>query len=77
MKHSPTKKDFNPSDLDSKNVETEVLENFSKDVVEIWNANLIRKSRALMATAKVDTENFVWITEADPENNNRFKLDNY
>ena len=77
MKYSPTKKDFNPSDLDSKNVETEVLENFSKDVAEIWNANLVRKSRALMATTKVDTENFVWITEADPENNNRFKLDNY
>ena len=47
MKYSPTKKDFDPSDLDPKNVETrlevtEVLENIFKDVMEISNANLIR-----------------------------------
>ena len=79
IKYSPSKKYFNPSDLDSKNVETrlearEVLEKFFKDVVKIWNAN----SRALMTTTKVDAENFVWITETDLQNNNsRFKLDSY
>ena len=30
-----------------------------------------------MATAKVDTENLVWITETDPQNNSRFKIDSY
>ena len=74
---------FSPSDLDSKNAAKslearEVMEKFFKDDVEISNANLIRNSRALIATAKVDTENFIWITEADPQNNNsRFKLDSY
>ena len=75
--------DLNLSDLDSKNVVTrlearEVLEKIFKDVVEISNANLIRNSRALIATTKFDTENFVSITETDPQNNNsRFKLDSY
>ena len=68
------------SDLDSKNkgktLEARgVLENLFKDVFEI--ANLIRNSRALMATTKVDNKNFVWITGADPQNNSRFKLDSY
>ena len=59
--------DLNLSDLDSKNVVTrlearEVLEKIFKDVVEISNANLIRNSRALIATTKFDTENFVSIT---------------
>ena len=68
------------SDLDSKNegktLEARgVLENLFKDVFEI--ENLIRNSRALMATTKVDTQNFVWITGADPQNNSRFKLDSY
>ena len=75
--------DLNLSDLDSKNVVTrvearEVLEKIFKDVVEISNANLIRNSRALIATTKFDTENFVSITETTPQNNNsRFKLDSY
>ena len=75
--------DLNLSDLDSKTVVTrlearEVLEKIFKDVVEISNANLIRNSRALIATTKFDTENFVSITETDPQNNNsRFKLDSY
>ena len=75
--------DLNLSDLDSKNVVTrlearEVLEKNFKDVVEISNANLIRNSRALIATTKFDTENFVSITETTPQNNNsRFKLDSY
>ena len=31
-----------------------------------------------MATGKVDTKNFVWITKVDPQNNNSgFKLDSY
>ena len=81
-KYSSTKKDFNPSDLDSKNERKrleprEVLENFFKDVAEISNANLIRNSRALMATTKIDNENVVWITEADPQNSSGFKLDSY
>ena len=68
------------SDLDSKNegktLEARgVLENLFKDVFEI--ENLIRNSRALMATTKVDNKNFVWITGADPQNNSRFKLDSY
>ena len=63
-KNSSEKKDFNPSDLDSKNQgkrleAREVLKNFFKDAVEISNTNLIRNSRALMATARVDNENFV------------------
>ena len=37
------------------------MEKFFKDVVEISNANLIRNSRALIATTKVDNKNFVWI----------------
>ena len=75
--------DLNLSDLDSKTVVTrlearEVLEKIFKDVVEISNANLIRNSRALIATTKFDTEDFVSITETDPQNNNsRFKLDSY
>ena len=75
--------DLNLSDLDSKTVVTrlearEVLEKIFKDVVEISNANLIRNSRALIATTKFDTENFVSITETTPQNNNsRFKLDSY
>ena len=75
--------DLNLSDLDSKTVVTrlearEVLEKIFKDVVEISNANLIRNSRALIATTKFDTENFVSNTETDPQNNNsRFKLDSY
>ena len=75
--------DLNLSDLDSKNVVTrlearEVLEKIFKDVVEVSNANLIRNSRALIATTKFDTENFVSITETTPQNNNsRFKLDSY
>ena len=75
--------DLNLSDLDSKTVVTrlearEVLEKIFKDVVEISNANLIRNSRALIATTKFDTENFVSITETDPQNSNsRFKLDSY
>ena len=75
--------DLNLSDLDSKNVVTrlearEVLEKIFKDVVEISNANLIRNSRALIATTKFDTENFVSITETSPQNSNsRFKLDSY
>ena len=75
--------DLNLSDLDSKNVVTrlearEVLEKIFKDVVEISNANLIRNSRALIATTKFDTENFVSITETTLQNNNsRFKLDSY
>ena len=75
--------DLNLSNLDSKNVVTrlearEVLEKIFKDVVEISNANLIRNSRALIATTKFDTENFVSITETTPQNNNsRFKLDSY
>ena len=75
--------DLNLSDLDSKTVVTrlearEVLEKIFKDVVEISNANLIRNSRALIATTKFDTENFVSITETDLQNNNsRFKLDRY
>ena len=75
--------DLNLSDLDSKTVVTrlearEVLEKIFKDVVEISNANLIRNSRALIATTKFDTENFVSITETAPQNNNsRFKLDSY
>ena len=75
--------DLNLSDLDSKNLVTrlearEVLEKIFKDVVEISNANLIRNSRALIATTKFDTENFVSITETTPQNNNsRFKLDSY
>ena len=75
--------DLNLSDLDSKNVVTrlearEVFEKIFKDVVEISNANLIRNSRALIATTKFDTENFVSITETTPQNNNsRFKLDSY
>ena len=75
--------DLNLSDLDSKNVVTrlearEVLEKIFKDIVEISNANLIRNSRALIATTKFDTENFVSITETTPQNNNsRFKLDSY
>ena len=68
------------SDLDSKNegktLEARgVLEKLFKDVFEI--ENLIRNSRALMATTKVDNKNFVWITGADPQNNSRFKLDSY
>ena len=68
------------SDLDSKNegktLEARgVLENLFKDVFEI--ENLIRNSRGLMATTKVDNKNFVWITGADPQNNSRFKLDSY
>ena len=68
------------SDLDSKNegktLEARgVLENLFKDVFE--TENLIRNSRALMATTKVDNKNFVWITGADPQNNSRFKLDSY
>ena len=68
------------SDFDSKNegktLEARgVLENLFKDVFEI--ENLIRNSRALMATTKVDNKNFVWITGADPQNNSRFKLDSY
>ena len=68
------------SDLDSKNegktLEARgVLENLFKDVFEI--ENLIRNSRALMATTKVDNKKFVWITGADPQNNSRFKLDSY
>ena len=68
------------SDLDSKNegktLEARgVLENLFKDVFEI--ENLIRNSRALMATTKVDNKNFAWITGADPQNNSRFKLDSY
>ena len=75
--------DLNLSDLDSKNVVTrlearEVLEKIFKDVVEISNEKLIRNSRALIATTKFDTENFVSITETTPQNNNsRFKLDSY
>ena len=58
------KKDFNPSDLDSKNQgkrleAREVLKKNFKDAVEISNTNLIRNSRALLATATVDNENFV------------------
>ena len=58
------KKDFNPSDLDPKNQgkrleAREVLKKIFKDAVEISNTNLIRNSRALMATARVDNENFV------------------
>ena len=68
------------SDLDSKNegktLEARgVLENLFKDVFE--TENLIRNSRALMATTKVDNKNFVSITGADPQNNSRFKLDSY
>ena len=64
--------DLNLSDLDSKTVVTrlearEVLEKIFKDVVEISNANLIRNSRALIATTKFDTKNFVSITETDPK----------
>ena len=48
-----------------------------RNVVEISNANLIRNSRALIATTKVNTKNFVCITETYPQNNSRFKLDSY
>ena len=69
MNYSPTKKDF--KEFNSKIVEArlearEVLEKIFKDVAQISNANLIGNSRGLMATTKVNTENFVWITETDP-----------